>query len=365
MLALDLRISVLLAAACATARPAGDAYFDYTYNLPEASFAQANGFTDVLLDDDGAGFSANPAALGLAARSWQTGALATTYSSLFPTLNLPGFYEFSESFALQKKAAAYAYGGALTVKSHGLITGKSGTEYGLSLGRRFAAQSLGLSLKFVTSKGVRPPTLNGDGTVSESGPDVNDGYLLDVGYLGSFGGHFLLGACARNLGRGVTGVRPRFHRHDTFATTSVSLAMENDALFSLTPPSLSLGAGTHFNWDAPGLRVLSTALAVGWTVESNEGGEVGRFLDGEVEAGIFNVLTVRTGTMQEADASGNIVKLGAGLNLFNHVSLGYARIESGEDVSDGQKSFSLLLYNLFKWEKGDLAWWRKKEPALP
>lgn len=347
--------AVLAAAAIASAQPSPDVtYFDYVLDEPGVTSLSTD-FVDALIGRPAA-FAGNPAALGLPGRG-DGGALTTDYESVYPQLNLPDFNAFSHAFLW--KGPERPWGAALSLRTHALIYPDARTvEYGAAYARRFferraMAQNLGLALRFVDAGGIDDC----------AGGRASQGYLLDIGWLGTFPRGFRAAAAARNLGKGVTGVRPYFLTERRTSYTSIRFLRAPDPDFSLTPPIFQAGGGWHHDWDSPTLRVLTFDAAGGWTwLRKGANRQEGNFLF-ETETAFFNALTARFAwTRGDPDSTGNAARLGAGLNFFNHLYADFGVVRSGGDYRDGQKSFSLVLYNLLRWRREDLAWWRINRP---
>jgi hypothetical protein len=320
---------------------AGDTSFlDFAFDMPLILFVRSGGVDEP---------TENPASMEPSPDLGQA-SLTTGYASLLPGLNLPDLYEFSETFALRPNGTPW--GGSVSVKSHGLITGKRGMEYGLAAHRRFSSswggQSLGLALKYFDCQGMAAPP------GKASGP----AYLMDVGYSTTFARHFLAAVAVRNIGRESDGVRPAFFRIASSGQTYTYLAMEDAPAYSLTPLTAAFTLRATYDRDIARLRLLSCALRTSWLWQRN--GKAGGFSMHGAETTVLNTLWGRAAMLAD-ESAGNPLLLGLGFRLFNHLSIAYSWMSGGNDFLVSQKSIGLSLDNLLYWQRLDWTWWKKPD----
>lgn len=334
----------------------------YSYAAPGILFSQSMGAAQVVASPShGAGF-VNPALLGEPKARWSGGQATWRYSGLFPELNLPDLRNIHQQVIHQ----GLGMGLSLQWTSHHLGAirmdtasasepiGFSGNTFALSAGTPVggterAAHYVGGTAAWITAPAV----------FADRGPG-DQGFLLDLGYLGVFAETFRAGISVQNLGLPVQGLRPLFVRERYRAGVLAYRQMSEEEDYLLTPPRIHGGAGWGHAWNGSDLRILETTLSAAYTLEfRREGfGEPRGFQSYESDWLLLN--TVHTGYGVLVQAEGPIFKWGFGLDLFNHLLLQFTQLDSSVFGWDSQRSFLLSLHHLLDWKKSDWTWWRLK-----
>jgi hypothetical protein len=336
--------------------------FEYTDTIsevlvlspPQMRFSQSSDHVTLLSGVTQHGFATNPAVLGMAQGGNNHTELTTQYSARMPMLNLPDFYEISQSLSIAK-LGSQNWGFGISRRAMGIGYDSKVVEYSLGIGHAFDTSgffkhSIGASLKIMTSEGFR----------GEGNENPSMGLFTDIGYLVSLGSYFRFGVVSENMGQGTRGVRPMVHRMYSPGRYGLYLTQESDPNHTLAPMAISLGAALIKKWNAGTLQVFDASLAGSWAKRPNSGDEEESYTTVVLGIGLFNTISFHAGFMRDPSSAELQGKLGLSLSLFNHIRItgNYLSATGGAEVFQSQKGFSLSLFNLQYWQHSDRTWWR-------
>jgi hypothetical protein len=334
----------------------------YSYSAPEAMFGQSIGATQVVSGNaKGAGF-VNPALLGEPRARWAGGQASWGYSSLFPEFNLPELWESHREaiyqgcgIGLSLKWKSHHFGAfpTDTTRNSGTID-FSGNTYGLSAGWPLAEKENAAHFLGAAAAWVSAPAIFAEKKLP------SQGFLADLGYLGVFAKTIRVGISAQNLGLPVRGLRPAFlrERYGAVVRTYRKLFEEED--FLLTPPRFHGGAAVRHEWKGASLPILETDVSAAYTLEFRKEGfrDPHGFQSYELNWLLLHTVHTEYGILLPAEKP-LLFKWGFGLDLFNHLLVQFARLDSSGLGWDNQRSFALTLHHLLAWKRSDWTWWRR------
>lgn len=308
----------------------------------------------------------NPAVFTVPNFKWRYGSGGLVYTSLMPQINLPDLYSYVlygggrvGGFGVQARMSGYSFGSSrLDTSGENGWREFAGEEYSLSVATAAFANRYAENYFGLTGKVVSAPIAFADQGLNRQG------YLIDIGYYGKIGKYFRVGLSALNLGLPVAGIRASVHR-DEFANGSIRsmLEFDLDETFLLTPPSFHLGLGFDHSLTTARLHLLRTMVTGAVSAEFERRGFEGRRTAeaAALEFRILNVLAPALGLAYDRERLRSSWILG--LFLFNHLSLGVSILDTGDDFTRQQKTFSLEIRNPLHWSRRDLAWWFQSSPA--
>jgi hypothetical protein len=196
------------------------------------------------------------------------------------------------------------------------------------------------------------------------GEGIATSFAVDLGWLYTAPLGFRIGATLQNMGPAVwyidhsrkdpipftiNAAIGNKGRHTAGGAHIVDWAAELrfDRQLAVNDPE----TGPHPFWKAVYTDVVDKSYAENMA-------EIIYHLGGEVS--LFKTFSIRHGYMHDELGSRLEYHMGCGISLFNHGSLDWAIIYSPETspARHGQWIIGMRLFNLGKFERGDLTWWR-------